>query len=74
MSGKASWYQRIKSGLAVAVHAVLAAPLKLPPKVVAGARYVALVIGVLDALEAEHPLRPPGEPPSESSREEPPDA
>ena len=74
MSGKVSWYQRIKSGLAVAAQAILAAPLKLPPKVVAGARYVTLVIGVLDALEAEPPDRPPRAQPPEGGGEEPPDA
>ncbi|PPK99387.1 hypothetical protein SAMN05444682_11362 [Parapedobacter indicus] len=74
MSAGVSWYQRVKSGLAVAAQAILAAPLKLPPKVVAGARYVALIIGVLDALEADPPERPPGEQLSEGRGEAPPDA
>lgn len=62
------WYRRVKRGLAAAAQAILAAPLKLPPKVVAGARYVALLIGVLDAVDAEKPDRHP-----EGSKEEPPD-
>lgn len=62
------WYRRVKSGLAAAAQAILAAPLKLPPKVVAGARYVALFIGLVDALEAGKPDRQP-----EGSKEEPPD-
>ncbi len=58
MSEKPSLYQRIKQGLATAARVILAAPLKLPPKVVAGAKYVALAIGLLEALEASEPDPP----------------
>ncbi len=44
-------YNRIKEGLAVASQLVITAPLKLPPKVVMVARYVALALGVLEAVE-----------------------
>lgn len=40
----------IKRYLATAAQVIIAAPVKLPKKVVAGARYVALVLGLLDAL------------------------
>jgi len=51
-------YDRIKATLAVASQFIIAAPVKLPPKVVAVARYVALAIGVLEAVEqaAREPL------------------
>ena len=45
------WYRRVKRGLAAAAQAILAAPLKLPPKVVMVAKYVALALGVLEAVE-----------------------
>jgi hypothetical protein len=48
-----SLYRRIKRGLSVAARAIITAPLKLPAKVVAAARYVALLVGVLDALDSE---------------------
>lgn len=48
---KKSIYQRIKETLAVASQFIIAAPLKLPPKVVAVAKYVALALGVLEAVE-----------------------
>lgn len=63
-----SWYRRVKNGLAAAAQTILAAPLKLPPKVVAGARYVALLIGLLDALATKAPDEQPA-----GSKEEPPD-
>ncbi len=46
-----SIYNEIKEALALAANAVIAAPIKLPPKVVLVAKYVALAIGVLDAVE-----------------------
>ncbi|WP_353197181.1 hypothetical protein [Parapedobacter defluvii] len=44
-------YERIKEGLAVASQLVIASPLKLPPRVVAVANYLALALGVLEAVE-----------------------
>lgn len=44
-------YQRIKERLAVASQLVIASPLRLPPKVVTIAKYVALALGMLEALE-----------------------
>lgn len=44
-------YERIKEGLAVASQLVIASPLKLPPKVVVVAKYLALALGVLEAVE-----------------------
>ncbi len=44
-------YERIKETLAVASQLIIASPLKLPPKVVAGAKYVALMLGVMEAVE-----------------------
>ncbi len=43
--------KQIKQALAAASQAIIAAPVKLPPKVVLVAKYVALAIGVLDAVE-----------------------
>lgn len=74
MSGWLPWYRRLKEGLSTVAGAVLAAPLKLPPKVVAGARYVALVMGLLDALEAGQPDQPPTGEEEEGGPEEPPHA
>ena len=68
MEKEISIYEQVKGALATASHFIIASPLKLPPKVVAGARYVALLIGVLDAVDAEKPDRHP-----EGSKEEPPD-
>lgn len=48
---KKSIYERIKETLAVASQCIISAPLKLPPKVVSVARYVALALGVLEAME-----------------------
>ncbi|MFC3198241.1 hypothetical protein ACFOET_11520 [Parapedobacter deserti] len=50
-AGKSTLYNRIKETLAVASQLVLASPLKLPPKVVVVAKYVALTLGVLEAVE-----------------------
>lgn len=50
-AGKATLYERIKETLAVASQLVIASPVKLPPKVVVVARYVALALGVIEAVE-----------------------
>ena len=50
-AGKPTIYERIKEGLAVASQLVIASPLKLPPKAVAVAKYLALALGVLEAVE-----------------------
>ena len=50
--GKPTLYERIKETLAVASQLVIASPVKLPPKVVVVARYVALALGVLEAVES----------------------
>jgi len=44
-------YDRIKETLAVASQLVIASPVKLPPKVVVVAKYLALALGVLEAVE-----------------------
>ena len=49
---KKTFYEQIKETLAVASQFIITAPLKLPPKVVAVARYVALALGVLEAVES----------------------
>ncbi|MGV3762759.1 hypothetical protein [Parapedobacter sp.] len=46
-----SVYEKIKEVLGVVSQVIMAAPLKLPRKVVAVAKYVALVLGVLEAVE-----------------------
>ncbi len=51
--GKPSLYQTIKTGLGIAARAIISAPVKLPPKLVQGAQYVALLIGLLDAVDAQ---------------------
>lgn len=48
---KKSIYERIKDALAVVSQVIITAPLKLPPKVVAVAKYLALAVGILDAME-----------------------
>ncbi|MGV3763853.1 hypothetical protein [Parapedobacter sp.] len=48
---KPTLYDRIKETLAVASQLVIASPVKLPPKVVMVARYLALALGVLEAVE-----------------------
>jgi len=48
---KPTVYERIKETLAVASQLIIAAPIKLPPKVVLIARYLALALGVLEAVE-----------------------
>lgn len=50
-SEKPTVYEQIKEALAVASQFIIAAPLKLPPKVVVVARYLALALGVLEAVE-----------------------
>jgi len=45
-------YDRIKETLALASQLVIASPVKLPPKVVVVARYLALALGVLEAVES----------------------
>ena len=45
-------YDRIKETLAVASQLIIASPLKLPPKVVVVAKYLALALGVLEAVES----------------------
>ncbi len=44
-------YDRIKETLAMASQLIIAAPIKLPPKVVVVAKYVALALGILEAVE-----------------------
>ncbi len=51
MNKKKSVYEQIKEALAVASQAVIVAPIKLPPVVVLTAKYLALALGVLEALE-----------------------
>lgn len=51
MEKKESLYDTVKEALAVASHFIIASPLKLPPKVVMVARYLALALGVLEAVE-----------------------
>ncbi len=46
-------YRKAKRILAAASGAILAAPVKLPPKVVAVAKYMALAIGILDTVEQD---------------------
>ena len=48
---KPTLYDRIKETLAMASQLIITAPLKLPPKVVVVAKYVALALGVLEAVE-----------------------
>ncbi len=43
--------KQIKQALAAASQAIIAAPIKLPPKVVLVAKYVSLALGVLEAVE-----------------------
>jgi len=51
-AGKPTLYERIKEALAMASQLIIAAPVKLPRKVVAVASYVALALGVLEAVES----------------------
>ncbi|MFB2118000.1 hypothetical protein [Parapedobacter sp. 2B3] len=51
MKTKQSIYDRVKETLAVASQLVIASPVKLPPKLVIVAKYVALALGVLEAVE-----------------------
>ncbi|GGC33029.1 hypothetical protein GCM10011386_26430 [Parapedobacter defluvii] len=50
-AGKPAIYEQIKEGLAVASQLIIASPLKLPPKLVVVAKYLALALGVLEAVE-----------------------
>jgi len=50
--GKTTLYERIKETLAVASQLVIASPVKLPPKIVVVAKYLALALGVLEAVES----------------------
>ena len=45
-------YDRIKKTLVVASQLVIASPVKLPPRVVLVAKYLALALGVLEAVES----------------------
>ncbi|MGV3761746.1 hypothetical protein [Parapedobacter sp.] len=49
---KPTFYDRMKEALAVASQLVIASPVKLPPKVVLVAKYLALALGVLEAVES----------------------
>lgn len=55
------WYQQIKKGLAIAAQVIIAAPVRLPGKLVQAATYVSLLIGLLDGLDNEK--RPNSDPP-----------
>ncbi len=50
-AGRPTVYERIKETLAVASQLIIASPLKLPLRVVTVAKYVALALGVLEAVE-----------------------
>ena len=49
---KPTFYDRMKETLAVASQLVIASPVKLPPKIVVVAKYLALALGVLEAVES----------------------
>lgn len=49
---KPTLYEQIKATLALASQLIIAAPVKLPSKVLAVAKCVALAIGVLDAAHS----------------------
>lgn len=51
-AGKPTLYERIKETPAMASQFIITAPLKLPPKVVIVAKYLALALGVLEAVES----------------------
>ncbi len=46
-------YQKIKKGLSVVAQVIITAPVKLPAKLLQGAQYLALLIGLLDSMEEE---------------------
>lgn len=48
---KPTLYEQIKETLALASQLIIAAPVKLPSKVLTVAKCVALAIGVLDAVD-----------------------
>lgn len=47
------WYRQIKKGLAVAAQVIIAAPVRLPGRLVQAAKYVSLLVGLLDGLDNE---------------------
>lgn len=47
---KRTIYTQIKEGLAMASQLIITAPVRLPPKVVAAAKYVSLGIALLDTI------------------------
>lgn len=49
---KPTLYEQIKETLAVASQLIITAPVKLPAKVVVVAKYLALALGVLEAVES----------------------
>ena len=49
---KPTLYDRIKETLSMASQLIIAAPVGIPPKVVTVAKYVALALGVLEAVES----------------------
>ena len=51
-AAKPTLFDQIKESLAVASQFIIAAPLNLPAKVVTVAKYVALALGVLEAIES----------------------
>ncbi|WP_270090809.1 hypothetical protein [Sphingobacterium sp. SYP-B4668] len=66
--------RKIRQGLRDAAQVIIMAPIKLPSKVLAVARYVALAIGILEALDPEKEERDSrnndGRPQSEGSNRE----
>ncbi len=50
-TGGVPWYKKVKLVLQVVSGAILAAPVKLPEKLKAGAKYMALLLGIVDSLE-----------------------
>jgi len=51
---KRTIYTQIKEGLAMASQLIITAPVRLPPKVVAAAKYVSLGIALLDTIVTDH--------------------
>jgi len=58
---KPDLYNRVKEVLAVTSQLIIASPLKLPAKLVAVAKYLALALGVLEAVEAAAKVQGDGE-------------
>ncbi len=48
---KPTLYENTKRGLAIAAQLIISAPLKLPPKIVQGAKYASLLLTFLEAIE-----------------------